>query len=111
MNEKHITCGEKIAMFFVGMINNIFFLIVMSSAQRIVQHYEKKGYLGYVDWACTFCGLFAGYVNTMLSTCNFSYDLRFIINTAFMAIGLVGCAFSPNFWLCCAANKVLNQNS
>lgn len=103
MNEKHITCGEKIAMFFVGMINNIFFLIVMSSAQRIVQHYEKKGYLGYVDWACTFCGLFAGYVNTMLSTCNFSYDLRFIINTAFMAIGLVGCAFSPNFWLCCAA--------
>ena len=101
MIENPIKCSEKVAMVFTGMINNIFFLIVMSSAQRIVAHYDASGLLGVVDWSCTFCGLFAGYINTMLSTCNFSYDLRFGINATLMLVGLIGCAYSPTFWMAC----------
>lgn len=98
--ENPATCMEKIAMTFVGMVNNLFFLIVMSSAQRIVEHYDASGSLPAVDMACTFCGLFAGSINTVFSTCNFTYDFRFFTNAALMAIGLIGCAYAPKFWTC-----------
>lgn len=101
-HHQHIRCIDRIAMVFVGMINNIFFLIVLSSAQRIVDHFKATGLLGVVNWAVTFCGLFAGYINTLLSAKNVSYDLRFSINAASMGIGLLGCAVAPNFWMSCA---------
>jgi len=95
--------GEKFSMVFVGLVNNLFFLMVMSSSQRIIDHFKQPGKLGLVNWSCTFCGLFAGYINTMLSTRNFSYDSRFGFNAFCMAIGLLGCALSPSFWLSCVS--------
>ena len=96
-----ISSIEKFSMVLVGLINNIFFLLVMSSAQRIVSHFNKNGMVGMVYWSCTFCGLFASYINTVLSQCSVSYDIRFIVNTIFMGIGLLGCAISPTFLLSC----------
>ncbi|EAY07171.1 CLN3 protein [Trichomonas vaginalis G3] len=98
--DRPATCLEKVAMTFVGTVNNLFFLIVMSSAQRIVEHYNEKGAVPAVDMACTFCGLFAGSVNTLFSALNFTYDFRFFTNASLMAIGLIGCAYAPKFWTC-----------
>lgn len=98
-----VRCIDCVAMVLLGLINNIFFLIIMSSAQRIVAHFERTGDIGIVEWSCTVCGLFANAINSLLTTYNISYDARFIANTIFMAIGLFGSAFSPQFWFACAS--------
>lgn len=101
--EPKFRCIECVAMVFLGLINNIFFLIIMSSAQRIVDHFNRPSDLGIVEWSCTVCGLFANAINSLLTTYNISYDIRFIANTILMAIGLIGSAFSPEFWFACAS--------
>lgn len=98
-----VRCIEVVAMICLGLINNIFFLIIMSSAQRIVDHFNRHGDIGIVEWSCTVCGLFANAINSLLTTYNVSYDIRFAANTIFMAIGLFGSAFSPDFWFACAS--------
>lgn len=96
-------CIDGVAMVLIGLINNIFFLIIFSSAQRIVEHFHATGYLAMVNWSCTFCGLFANGINSLLTTFNVSYDWRFIANTICMGIGLLGSAFATSFWLACAS--------
>ena len=98
-----ITCCERVAMLLLGVINNIFFLVVGSSAQRIVEHHKQTGMLGVVNWATAFDGLFAGSINTWMSNVNVSYDMRFSINCACMCLGLIGSAFAPNFWMACVS--------
>ena len=97
----HITWWDRICMVLIGLINNIFFLIVGSSAQRIVEHYKATGMLGMVNWSCTVCGLFAGSLNAWLSSRSVSYDLRFSITAACKLIGLLGAALAPEFWIAC----------
>ena len=92
---------DGVAMTCIGMINNLFFLIIMSSAQRIVDEFQASGMLAVVNWSCTFCGIFSNALNSLLSSYNISYDARFIANTTCMLIGLIGCALSFNFWLSC----------
>ncbi|OHT07214.1 CLN3 protein [Tritrichomonas foetus] len=92
---------DKIAAVLIGLINNLFFLIVSSSAQRIVLHFEASGYIAAVNWSSTICSLFASSINAFLSSRNISYDWRYASNTFFMAIGLLGCAIAPNFWVAC----------
>ena len=100
---EHVTWCERVAMLLLGVINNIFFLIVGSSAQRIVEHYHATGMLGVVNWATAFDGLFAGSINTWMSSRSVSYDVRFGINCACMCVGLLGSAFAPSFWLACVS--------
>lgn len=89
---------DKIAMFFVGAINNTPFVIGVASAKRIVVNYGKDSYLGLVVWSNTFSGLFARFLNNWLTQINLNYDIRFALNCVFMIFGLLGCAFSKNFW-------------
>jgi hypothetical protein len=96
-------CVEGIAMTLVGMINNIFDLIVTSSSPRIVSHFGMQSWLGVVTWSCTVCGLFAGFLNTWFTTRNFGYDGRFLAAATCSAVGLLGSALSPNFWISCLA--------
>jgi hypothetical protein len=94
---------EAIAMLLLGVINNLFWLIISSSSQRIVDHYGASKNIGLIYFSATICSLFASSINTWLSTNSFSYDSRFIANSVFMAIGLLGCAIAPNFWIACIA--------
>jgi battenin len=98
-----LSISARIAMTLLGVINNIFFLIVSSSSQRIVLHYKASGNIGVVYSASTICSLFASSVNAWLSTKGISYDWRFFLNTVFMGLGLLGCATAPTFWLACVA--------
>ena len=82
-------------------MNNVFFLIVSSSAQRIVLHFNKSGYLAAVNWSSSICSLFASSINAFLSSKNISYDWRYLANSIFMGLGLLGCAIAPNFWVAC----------
>jgi hypothetical protein len=96
-----VTNLEGLAMVFVGLINNIFFLIVNSSGQRIVEHFDASGNLGLINWASSFCGLFATSLNSGLSSINLSYDVRFLVTSICSLAGLVGCAVAPTFWVAC----------
>ena len=98
-----IRIRDRICMVLVGLINNIFFLIVGSSAQRIVDHYKAHGMLGMINWSCSICGLFAGSLNTWLSSRSISYDLRFCVTAVCMLVGLLGAALAPQFWLACVS--------
>jgi hypothetical protein len=94
-----VTNCEGIAMIFIGLINNIFFLIVMSSGQRIVSHFDAAGKLGLINWASSFCGLFATSLNGGFSSLNLSYDIRFVVTALCSVVGLLGCALAPTFWV------------
>lgn len=90
---------DKIAMFLLGAINNLPYVVGIASADRIVANYNNPTYMGLVLWANTLSGLFARFVNTYLASLNISYTINFTINSVAMLAGLVGCAFSKNFWL------------
>jgi hypothetical protein len=94
-------CIEGISMTLVGLINNILNVIVMSSSPRIASHFNMQSYIGAVTWSTAVCGLFAGFLNTCFTTRGFGYDGRFLTVGIFSAIGLLGCALSPNFWISC----------
>lgn len=88
---------DKVAMFLLGAINNLPYVIGIASAQRIVKNYNKPSYLGLVLWANTLSGLFARFINTWLASLSVPYEVNFCANAASMLFGLLGCAFSPNF--------------
>lgn len=94
---------DRVALFLLGMINGCPYMIGMASAQRIARNYAKPQYLGLVTGFNTASGVFGRFLNTWLTSFNFPYEIRFLINSAAMVIGLVGCAFSISFWitLCC----------
>jgi hypothetical protein len=98
-----VPLSERIAIFILGIINNLFFLIVSSSSQRIVLHYNASGNIAFIYWTSTICSIFASSINAWLSTKGVSYDWRFLANTIFMGIGLLGCAVAPVFWVACVA--------
>ena len=90
---------DKIAMFLLGSINNLPYVVGIASADRIVDNYNNPTYMGLVLWANTLSGLFARFINTWLASMNVPYTVNFTINASAMLLGLVGCAFSKNFWL------------
>lgn len=105
MAEKQQTYGvnvrivDKIAMFLLGAINNLPYVIGIASANRIVDKYNNPTYLGLSLAANTFSGLFARFINTWLASMNVPYEVNFGLNAAAMLAGLLGVAFSKNFWL------------
>jgi hypothetical protein len=95
--------SDGIAMTLIGIINNLFFLIVSSSSQRIVLHYSASGNIAAIFTATSVCSLFASSINAWLSTKGVRYDWRFLANSIFMGVGLLGCGVAPTFWLACVA--------
>ena len=75
------------------------FVVAFASADRVAASYKKPVYLGLITFADTFSGVISRILNTWLLTFNISYELNFIMNSFFMLIGLIGCAFSKTFWL------------
>jgi hypothetical protein len=68
-----------------------------------VKTFGAAGQLGLINWANSFCGLFATSLNSFLSSRNVPYDVRFSISAGCAAVGLLGLALSPVFWLACAS--------
>ncbi|EAX96325.1 CLN3 protein [Trichomonas vaginalis G3] len=90
---------DKVAMFLLGSINNLPYVIGIASANRIVGQYKEPTYLGLSLAANTLSGLFARFINTWLASINVPYEVNFSINAAAMLAGLLGCAFSKVLWL------------
>ena len=90
---------DKIAMFLLGAINNLPYVVGIASAESIVSNYNNPTYMGLVVGANTVSGLFARFINTWLASMNISYTVKFTINSVAMLGGLIGCGVSKNFWL------------
>lgn len=90
---------DKVAMFLLGAINNLPYVIGIASANRIVAKYNNPTYLGLSLAANTFSGLFARFINTWLASLSVPYEINFGINSTAMLASLLGTAFSKNFWL------------
>lgn len=109
-DDRPSTLCQKITMVAIALSNNISYFIILASAQRIVDRYKENGLLPSVDLALCFSGLFAGSINTALTQHNVSYDTRFIANTILMFVGYLGCAFSPQFWMCLISVMLLGSS-
>ncbi|KAH0790598.1 CLN3 protein [Histomonas meleagridis] len=92
---------DKIAMFFLGVLNNTPYVIGIASAQRIAASYQLDSYLGIVLWANTISGIFSRFINNFMVSANVSYLISFFINIVIMLSGLLICAFSKVFWFTC----------
>ena len=88
---------DKVAMFLLGAINNLPYVVGVASANIIAG--SEPTYLGLVLWANTLSGLFARFINTGLAAKSVPYTVNFTINCCAMLGGLLGCAFAPNFWV------------
>ena len=86
-------------MFIIGSINGCPYMIAMASAQRIARQFEHGSLLGVVTGVNTASSVIGRFMNTWLTSCALSYEWRVFINCLMMAIGLVGCGFSTNFWV------------
>lgn len=97
--EKRLKIKHFIGMLIIGSLNNLPYWVALSSAQTIVMHFHSEGLLGAVTWGCVLLGMAATSANTFLSSKNVSYNIRSIINGAFMGFGLIGTAFAPNIYV------------
>jgi hypothetical protein len=54
-------------MLFTTLISSVSFLVVGFSGPRIVSQFDLGGNLGIINWASSFCGLFATSLNNCFS--------------------------------------------
>jgi battenin len=92
---------DRIAIFFLGIINNTPYVIGIASAQSIVASFHVDTYLGIVLAANTVSGLFARFLNSLLVSLLVPYEVLFALNLIMMLFGLLSCAFAKVFWLEC----------
>lgn len=95
----HVRTIDKVAMFIIGTINRMPYVIGLASAQRIVQEFHKPSYVGLQMGATTLSGLFARFLNTWMISKHVPYEFSFAMNTVAGIIGLLGSGLLTNFWL------------
>lgn len=88
-----------IGMLLIGLINNLPYWVAYANAQAVCTHFNKDGYIGAVSWGIVILSIFATIGNAFLTSKNVSYNIRSIINGAFMFVGLIGTAVSPNIFV------------
>jgi battenin len=90
--ESHIRRMDRVAMFVVGIINNMPYVIGIASAANIVENFGFEGWLGVIMFANTVSGLFARFICSWLIAIGISYESLFVANLIMMFGGLVACA-------------------
>lgn len=88
-----------IGMLLIGLLNNLPYWIAYAQAQAVCTHFNKDGYIGAVSWGIVILSIFATLGNAFLTSKNVSYNIRSIINGAFMLVGLIGTALAPNIYV------------
>ena len=87
-----------IGFFILGTINNLFYVIVNSSALVLASSFGVPNLVAVVPFANGGLGFFAKTINTFLLI-EISYGFRFSVNALIMTGGLLGISFSPNFYI------------
>ncbi|EAX88642.1 CLN3 protein [Trichomonas vaginalis G3] len=98
-SEKKWKIINYIGMLLIGLINNLPYWVAYANTQAICTHFNKDGYIGAVSWGIVILSIFATLGNAFLTSKNVSYNIRSIINGAFMFVGLIGTAVAPNIFV------------
>lgn len=96
---QNVRVRDHVAMFFLGAINNLPYVVGYASAATIVSSFGNSTYLGLVHWADTFSGVFARFLFSWLLSINISYEINFYANCVILILALLGCALAKVFWL------------
>lgn len=111
MSENTARAREKLAMFVIGTINRMPYVIGLASAKAIVEKWNQQSYVSLVMCATTLSGLFARFLNTWFVSLNIKYEVTFAMNAIIGIVGLLGCGFAPYFWLILPAVFMLGFSS
>jgi MFS family permease len=109
---------DWIALFLMGTINNLPYVVVNSSANILATSFNKTNLVPLVMFSNVAFGLFGGGLSTTLTLVKVvPFWVRFLGNGVLMLGGLFLIAFTPNFWIAligivmCGLSSTFGENT
>jgi battenin len=109
---------DWVALFLMGTINNLPYVVVNSSAKILASSFHKDNLVPLVMFSNVAFGLFGGSLSTALTLVKVvPFWVRFLGNGLLMLGGLILVAFTPNFWIAligivmCGLSSTFGENT
>lgn len=99
---------DKIAIFFVAIINTAPNLVLNYAAQNVLVHYNYEFYYLIFFWTSTLIVLVSRFLNNLFVSLNFRYDIVILTNIILLLLGLAICSFYFNFFTALICIVIVN---